>query len=492
MPRTSTLTVHPVANVFPLMEGDEFEAFKADIAAHGQREPVWLHEGRIIDGRNRYRACQVLGIEVQTREWDGKGSLVAFVVSLNMHRRHLTAGQRATLGVEVDLLMAKEAKERQRAGGKAAGRGRPKQVEATVPQPNCRAPQARDQAAKATRSSARNVSEAKRLKAQALDLFEKVRAGAMTLPQAKREVRQREVSKAKRAAEDRAAAGYEATADRWRVDGPVDCLEWFASQPADWVDLVFGSPPYERARLYLENGTNLGISRDTRQWVQWMVNVTKAALRVCNGLVAFVVEGQTNDYCWSAAPVRLMTALADEGICIRKPPIYQRVGIPGSGGPDWLRNDYEFIVCATRGGKLPWSENTAMGEPPRYPPGGQPSHRTTDGRRVNQATRGHSNGDTVTGGYTPPDVANPGNVIRCLAGGGNMGDDLCHENEAPFPESLVEFFVRSFCPPGGVVCDPFVGSGTTAVVARRHGRRFVGCDLRASQVELSRQRIAEA
>ena len=45
---------HPIATLFPLMEGEEFEAFKADIAAHGVREPVWLHpDGRLLDGRNR-------------------------------------------------------------------------------------------------------------------------------------------------------------------------------------------------------------------------------------------------------------------------------------------------------------------------------------------------------------------------------------------------------------------------------------------------------
>jgi hypothetical protein len=66
---------------------------------------------------------------------------------------------------------------------------------------------------------------------------------------------------------------------------------------------------------------------------------------------------------------------------------------------------------------------------------------------------------------------------------------LAHENEVPFPEALAEFFVRSFCPPGGLVLDCFSGSGTTGAVAVRHGRRFAGCDIRPSQVELSRRRI---
>jgi DNA modification methylase len=89
-----------------------------------------------------------------------------------------------------------------------------------------------------------------------------------------------------------------------------------------------------------------------------------------------------------------------------------------------------------------------------------------------------------------PPVANPGNVIDCKAGGGNMGDRLAHDNEAPFPEYLVEFFIRSFCPPAGVACDCFAGSGTTGKMAVLLGRRFVGCDVRLDQVELARRRIS--
>ena len=70
-----------------------------------------------------------------------------------------------------------------------------------------------------------------------------------------------------------------------------------------------------------------------------------------------------------------------------------------------------------------------------------------------------------------------------------MGDALAHDNEAPFPEALAEFFIRSFCPPDGFVLDPFMGSGTTIAVALRHGRKAVGIDIRASQVELARKRV---
>jgi ParB-like chromosome segregation protein Spo0J len=93
---------HEVANIFPLMRVDEFQALKDDIAEHGQREPIWLHtDGRIIDGRNRHRACSELGVEPEFQVWDGKGSLIAFVVSLNLIRRHLDESQRAMVAARL-------------------------------------------------------------------------------------------------------------------------------------------------------------------------------------------------------------------------------------------------------------------------------------------------------------------------------------------------------------------------------------------------------
>lgn len=73
-----------------------------------------------------------------------------------------------------------------------------------------------------------------------------------------------------------------------------------------------------------------------------------------------------------------------------------------------------------------------------------------------------------------------------------MGSSLAHENEAPFPESLADFFIRSFCPPGGIVMDPFSGSGTTAAAAIKSGRNYIAMDIRESQVDLTNRRCEEA
>jgi len=279
------------------------------------------------------------------------------------------------------------------------------------------------------------------------------------------------------------------------------------------VHLVFGSPPYEDARTY-----GIEFKLKGQQWVDWMAGIVRASLEICNGLVAFVVCGRTRNYEYSAVPELLIGDLKRAGITLRSPPIFKRVGIPGSGGPDWLRNDYETIVCATNGGKLPWSDNTAMGHPPKWAPGGDMSHRLSDGSRVNQwghsfdsgatnvgkggfirskgkrpshklHTKRMANGEMAEQDYVPPAIANPGNVIHCNVGGGQMGHPLAHENEAPFPEALAEFFIRSFCPPGGIVLDPFGGSGTTAAVAKNFGRRWINIDIRESQCKLATERV---
>lgn len=253
-----------------------------------------------------------------------------------------------------------------------------------------------------------------------------------------------------------------------------DCLEVMRTMEDNSVDLVVCSPPYEDARTY-----GIGFSLKGQDWVDWAVERYVECVRVCRGLVVWVVEGKTKDFRWTATPALLMADLHRKGVKLRKPPIYKRIGIPGSGGPDWWRNDYEFCVCSSKG-KLPWSYNTATGEPPKYGPGGNPSHRTKSGARVTKSqTRRKADGSRPRDGvYKAPDKANPGNVIQCHGGGGHMGSKLAHENEAPFPETLVEPFIKCFCPPGGVVLDCFAGSGTTAAVAMRTGRHSISIDVR--------------
>lgn len=91
-----SLELHPLCTLFPRIEGAEFDALVADIKTNGLREPIIVHDGMILDGGNRYRACIQAGVAPRTRQFDGK-SIVGFVLSANLHRRHLTPGQQAAI-----------------------------------------------------------------------------------------------------------------------------------------------------------------------------------------------------------------------------------------------------------------------------------------------------------------------------------------------------------------------------------------------------------
>jgi hypothetical protein len=92
----ATLELHALCTLFPRMSDDEFAGLRADIAANGQRTPITLYGGKILDGGHRYRACLAEGKTPRFVEFDG-GDPVAYVLSLNLRRRHLSVGQQAAI-----------------------------------------------------------------------------------------------------------------------------------------------------------------------------------------------------------------------------------------------------------------------------------------------------------------------------------------------------------------------------------------------------------
>jgi DNA modification methylase len=237
------------------------------------------------------------------------------------------------------------------------------------------------------------------------------------------------------------------------------------------VDLVFASPPYQNARTY---GIGADLNRD--DWVDLVFRATAESLRVCKGPVCWVVSDVGSR---GTAIDRLRICVEDDlGAHAVRPCIWTANKPPTSAGT-WYANAWEYVLAFSRVWPAPYFDVSEIATPLKYPSRGHFRQRSKDGTRKR-------------GGDYPkhPMRKTMPNHVHVTVGGGQLGSPLSHLNEAPFPEKLVEYFVRSLCPPGGVVLDPFSGSGTTAAVAVRYGRRFVASDLRESQCELTRRRLA--
>ncbi len=224
---------HDVASIFPMMGEDELENLAEDIKTNGLIDAIWTYKGEIIDGRNRYLACQRVGETPRYQEWDGGSyeQLVAFVVALNLKRRHLTSSQRAMIATDIEERLAEAAKERMSAGGKVTT----KQGKEKIPYPVQDQGQARDQAAEIAGTNPRYVQDAKKIKEEAPELVHEVESGKISIPGAMRKIKQQKREEKKKKA-----------AESLGVYRPMifkgDAIPWLESQKK--CDLLITDPPY--------------------------------------------------------------------------------------------------------------------------------------------------------------------------------------------------------------------------------------------------------
>jgi N6-adenosine-specific RNA methylase IME4 len=215
-------TCHPAADLFPMLEDTELASLVAAIKEHGLNNPGWLlPDGTLLDGRNRRLACEQAGVEMRWRVYEGDDE-IGFAISENVERRHLTTGQKAMAALAAGALYAAQAKARQSVALARGNVTKHSSIEADRPQSRNdtptppapkkqRAPQARDEAAKAFKTSGKSVARAKRVMEKAPELAAKVAAGTLALDAAEKEVK----------AAERAATASERSAS---TPPPMDTL----------------------------------------------------------------------------------------------------------------------------------------------------------------------------------------------------------------------------------------------------------------------------
>ena len=248
----------------------------------------------------------------------------------------------------------------------------------------------------------------------------------------------------------------------------ADCVEGMARLPDSCVDLVVTSPPYDGVREY--NGYEFDLHA-----------TGKALMRVLKpgGLAAMVIQDQTRNFGKSLTSFRTIVDWCDNvGFKLFECVIYRKHGSEGAWWKHRFRVDHEYIPLFLKGQRPAYFDK----EPLKV--------RSKHGGKVmtgsgNRRTDGHTNGTTRREINA---TKCRGTVWPYLMAGDK--DQLKRRHPAPFPDQIPTDLIRCFCPPGGVVLDPFLGSGSTAVAARRTGRHFIGFEISQEYCDLAELRLS--
>ena len=192
---------HPASTLFPVMSGTELDGLVEDIKKNGLLEPIVLHQGKVLDGRNRLLACERAKVKPKFVDWDGDDfSPILYVLSKNLHRRHLTTSQRAAIAAKSLPMLQQEAKQRQAHGLTAPGKTLP----AVLPEAfsgneisklKTKTGDTRDMAGQAVAVSGSTVQHALAVKEADPKEFERIEKGETTVEEAYRKIKKQRVSK---------------------------------------------------------------------------------------------------------------------------------------------------------------------------------------------------------------------------------------------------------------------------------------------------------
>lgn len=246
-----------------------------------------------------------------------------------------------------------------------------------------------------------------------------------------------------------------------------DAADVLKKLPDNCIDLVVTSPPYDGLRVYN------GFSLDLHSVGQELYRVVKDG-----GIVAMVIQDSTKDFGKSLTSFRTIVDWCDNiGFKLFETCIYHKNGTEGAWWKNRFRVDHEYMPIFLKG-KRPQYFNK---EPLKIP--------SKHGGKVMSGSANRK-----TDGTTTSIVRREINAMKCrgtvwdylMAGDKNP---LKRKHPAVFPDKIPYDFIRCFCPEDGVVLDPFVGCGSTAVMAKVLGRKYIGIDISKEYCELSEERL---
>lgn len=247
----------------------------------------------------------------------------------------------------------------------------------------------------------------------------------------------------------------------------IDCVEGMRKLPENSIDLVVTSPPYDSIRDYK------GYTFDLHATGEEIFRVLKDG-----GIAVMVIQDQTRDFGKSLTSFKTIVDWVDNiGFKLFETVIYRKYGTEGAWWKYRFRVDHEYMPIFIKGKKPLYFNKEPLKIPSKH------------GGKVMTGS-----GNRKTNGETTQTVKRAINVTKCrgtIWDYLNAGDkdDLKRKHPAVFPDKIPYDFIQCFCPPEGIVLDPFIGSGSTAVAAIQLNRKYIGFEISQEYCELAEERI---
>jgi DNA modification methylase/ParB-like chromosome segregation protein Spo0J len=468
------LNSHPAAKSFPMMDDGRYSELLADIRENGQREPITLCEGMILDGRNRYRACLEAGLEPITRNFDGDPW--AFAWSLNGARRDLEDIVRALIyrrcqegSAEWAKRLAKIAEEGNRKKSEAAkkqhAKSNPRRGETLVVDHSDQPPKRKVAVAREARATGAKVSPATMGRADQIaqrpDLAKKVIEGEITPAAALREIRSaKRRQELKEAAAKAAAVQHERDRPSWSILNldVMDGLESVRDEHGP-ARLIFTDPPYN---IGIDYGAGEDADRLTdaayMKWVRKWFALCWDCLAEDGSLWVMIGDEYAAEYA---------VELKSTGFTLRS----------------WIKWYETFGVnCSNKFNRTSRHIFYAVKDPARFVFNPEPVTRPSDRQTKYGDSRAAAGGKLWDDGWQIPRLTG-----TCAERMPDPVGGLLLPTQLPL--SLVQPIVLCASMPGDLVVDPFNGTGTTGVAAVRNGRKYVGIEKNEKFADMANQRI---
>ena len=246
-----------------------------------------------------------------------------------------------------------------------------------------------------------------------------------------------------------------------------DAIKVLKQCKPDYFNLTVFSPPYDALRDY--NGFSLSLH-----------NLGEALFRVTKpgGLVVLVIQDQTKGGHKSLTSFRTIVDWCDNiGFGLWECSIYNRHGKEGAWWSKRLRVDHEYMPIFIKGDKPEYFNKEPLKIPCKH----------AGKFMMGGANRNKDNKTIESSKIIINNTKCPGTVWNLSNGGDKV--QMKRDHPATYPDQIPYRFIQLFCPPNGIVLDPMVGSGSTAIAAKILGRKYLGIDISPEYCKLARNRL---